>query len=97
MSALLAKPANDLAALNNVITALATKPNITMPNLTIDLVRPCKVPFMCGIQRNMGCCVSAKLLACKAAESTAQLLVSKGSKGGSLLFFVIHALVFPAC
>ncbi|WIA33243.1 hypothetical protein OEZ86_006385 [Tetradesmus obliquus] len=37
VSALLAKPANDLAALNNVITALATKPNITMPNLTIDL------------------------------------------------------------
>jgi hypothetical protein len=38
VSALLAKPANDLAALQNVITALTTKPNITMPNLTVDLV-----------------------------------------------------------
>jgi hypothetical protein len=42
VSALLAKPANDLAALQNVITALTTKPNITMPSLSIampDLVR----------------------------------------------------------
>jgi hypothetical protein len=38
VSALMAKPANDLAALQNVITALTTKPNITMPNLSIDLV-----------------------------------------------------------
>jgi hypothetical protein len=42
VSALLAKPANDLAALQNVIAALTTKPNITMPSLSLtmpDLVR----------------------------------------------------------
>jgi hypothetical protein len=42
VSALLAKPTNDLAALQNVITALTTKPNITMPSLSLtmpDLVR----------------------------------------------------------
>jgi hypothetical protein len=42
VQALLAKPATDLAALQNVITALTTKPNITMPSLSLtmpDLVR----------------------------------------------------------